>query len=148
MSPVTPPSPEACAPAETVLVVEDEVLIRLVIAEYLRHCGYTVHEAASADEAMTVLNSPGIAVDLVFSDVDMPGSSMDGFGLARWVRAHHPGVNVILTSGAARSVELAGQLCEEGPLLAKPYEPAAALDRIKQLLARARREQPAAARLA
>jgi CheY-like chemotaxis protein len=122
--------------AHTILIVEDEVLIRLVIAEYLRDCGYTVHEAAHADEAMTILETVGIGIDLVFTDIRMPAGSMDGFGLAQWIRQHHPDVNVIITSGAARSTEIAGDLCEQGPLLAKPYEPAAALDRIKQLLAR------------
>jgi CheY-like chemotaxis protein len=122
----------------TILVVEDEVLTRLVIAEYLRECGYRVHEAANADEAVAVLETPEFIIDIVFSDVQMPGS-MDGFGLAQWVRTNCPRVEVILTSGIARSAQLAGELCESGPLLAKPYDPALALDRIKQLLARAGR---------
>jgi CheY-like chemotaxis protein len=126
-------------PPHTILVVEDEVLIRLVVAEYLRECGYTVHEAAHADEARAVLDTPDVGIDLVFTDVHMPAGSIDGFGLARWVREHHPDVQVILTSGAARSAEIAGELCERGPMLAKPYEPATALDRIKQLLASADR---------
>ena len=119
----------------TVLVVEDEVLIRLVIADYLRECGYRVHEAANADEALAVLEAPNVAVDIVFSDVIMPGS-MDGFGLARWIRANRPQVDVVLTSGIDRSAEIAGVLCEAGPLLEKPYEPQSVVDRIKQLLAR------------
>jgi CheY-like chemotaxis protein len=125
--------------AHTILVVEDEVLVRLVVAEYLRECGYTVHEAAHAGEAMAVLDMPDIDIDLVFSDVDMPAGALDGFALARWVRDNHPDVQVILTSGAARSAAIAGALCERGPMLAKPYEPAAAFDRIKQLLAAAGR---------
>jgi CheY-like chemotaxis protein len=123
---------------QTILVVEDEVLIRLVIAEYLRECGYKVHEAATADEAVAVLEAPEVSVDIVFSDVVMPGS-MDGFALARWVRAHRPGIQVILTSGIDRSAEKAGELCEAGPLLQKPYHPQHAVDRIRQLLSTARR---------
>ena len=114
------------------------MLVRLVIAEYLRECGYRVHEAANADEAVAVLNSPDVTVHIVFSDVIMPGS-MDGFGLARWIRAHRPQVNVVLSSGIDRSAEVAGTLCEAGPLLEKPYEPQRVVDRIKQLLARAGR---------
>jgi CheY-like chemotaxis protein len=117
------------------LVVEDEVLIRLVIADYLRECGYRVHEAASAEEAIAVLESSDVSVDIVFSDVIMPGG-MDGFGLARWVRANWPKIEVVLTSGIDRSAEVAGMLCQGGPLLEKPYEPQKAADRIKQLLAR------------
>ncbi len=81
---------------ETVLVVEDEILVRTAIAEYLRHCGYRVVEAASADEAMTVLQETAIQVDIVFSDIKMPGS-IDGFGLSKWVREHKPGLQIILT---------------------------------------------------
>lgn len=127
---------EAASP--TILVVEDEVLIRLVIAEYLRECGYRVHEAANADEAIAVLEAPEVSIDIVFSDVVMPGP-MDGFALSRWVRAYRPGINVILTSGIERSAEIAGMLCEAGPLLAKPYEPQGVVERIKQLLAKASR---------
>jgi CheY-like chemotaxis protein len=122
----------------TILVVEDEVLIRLVIAEYLRECGYKVHEAAHAEEAIAVLQAPEVSIDIVFSDVVMPGS-MDGFGLSRWVRDNHPGIEVLLTSSIDRSADLAGMLCEAGPLLEKPYEPHGVVDRIKQLIARTQR---------
>ncbi len=135
MSPRTANLEPDSPPPQTVLVVEDEVLIRLVIAEYLRECGYRVHEAANADEALAVLAEPNVAVDIVFSDVIMPGS-MDGFGLARWIRANRPQIDVVLTSGIDRSAEIAGVLCEAGPLLEKPYEPQNVVDRIKQLLAR------------
>ena len=135
MSPRTANLEPASQPPQTVLVVEDEVLIRLVIAEYLRECGYRVHEAANADEALAVLEAPNVAVDIVFSDVIMPGS-MDGFALARWIRANRPQIDVVLTSGIDRSAEIAGVLCEAGPLLEKPYEPQSVVDRIKQLLAR------------
>ena len=126
------------SPERTILVVEDEVLVRLVIAEYLRECGYRVHEAAHAQEAIAVLESPDVTIDIVFSDVVMPGN-LDGFGLARWVRAHRPHVEVILTSTIDRSAEIAGMLCEAGPLLSKPYEPQGVVERIKQLIARADR---------
>jgi CheY-like chemotaxis protein len=128
-------TPQATTPAQTVLVVEDEVLVRLVIADYLRECGYRVHEAANAAEAVTVLESGTVSVNIVFSDVQMPGD-MDGFGLARWVRAHQPTVRVILTSSVERSADIAATLCEAGPLLEKPYEPQGVVDRIHQLIAK------------
>lgn len=117
------------------LVVEHEVLIRLVIADYLRECGYRVHEAANAAEAVAVLESGTTSINIVFSDVQMPGD-MDGFGLARWVRAHRPNVRVILTSSVERSADIAATLCEAGPLLEKPYEPQGVVDRIHQLIAK------------
>jgi CheY-like chemotaxis protein len=119
--------------SETVLVVEDEVLLRLVIAEYLRDCGYKVIEAADADEAVLVLKQPDLVVDVLFSDIEMPGS-MDGFALAQWSRSNRPGLEVILTGTVPRAVNAAANLCEEGPL-PKPYEPQSVHDRIRRLLA-------------
>ena len=72
-------------------------------------------------------------MDVVFSDIEMPGV-MDGFELARWLRLHRPGVDVILTGNVARATKAAADLCEEGPM-SKPYEPRAAADRIKHLMA-------------
>ena len=131
--------PSSVARPQSILLVEDELLIRHVVADYLRDCGFRVYEAADADEAIALLTTPDVPVELVFSDVQMPGC-MDGFALARWVRANRPGVDVILTSGPERATQLAGELCEAGPLLKKPYEPRAALDRIKQLISKANRE--------
>jgi DNA-binding response OmpR family regulator len=69
----------------------------------------------------------------------MPGS-VDGFSLARWIRENRPGLEVVLVGTPERAANAAGELCEEGPTLAKPYEPQILVDRIKQLLAaRARR---------
>ena len=66
---------------ETVLVVEDDILLRLSIAAYLRDCGYKVIEAADADEAVLVLKQPDLDIDVLFTEIEMPGA-MDGFGLA------------------------------------------------------------------
>ena len=118
---------------QVVLVVEDEILIRMVIADYLRGCGYRVIEAASADEAMIILQHQEFAVDVVFSDIEMPGS-MDGFQLSTWLRVHRPGVDVILAGSVARAADAAGELCDSGPV-SKPYEPGTAADRIRQLMA-------------
>jgi CheY-like chemotaxis protein len=119
---------------ETILVVEDNVLIRMVIAAYLRDCGFRVIEAVSADEAILVLEQGEVLVDVVFSDVEMPGS-LDGFGLNRWVREKRPDVPVILAGTPARASEAAADLCRSGPDLAKPYEPQLVLDRIRRLIA-------------
>ena len=127
-----------CAFPRPILVVEDEVLIRLVIADYLRDCGYKVHEAVSGEEAIAILQAPEVSIDVVFSDVEMPGS-MDGFALARWVRANKPGMEVILTSGIERSADIAATLCEAGPLMKKPYSSQDVVDRLRQLAAKARR---------
>ena len=118
---------------DVVLVVEDEILIRVVIADYLRSCGYRVIEAASADEAIVILQHTELEVDVVFSDIEMPGS-MDGFELSKWLRAKRPGVDVILAGSVARAAAAAAELCDSGPV-PKPYEPQMAADRIRQLMA-------------
>ena len=118
----------------TILVVEDEVLIRMLVADYLRECGYQVFEAAGVAEAKAVLDAD-TPVDLVFTDVNL-ASEENGFMLASWIRQHHPGTQVLLTSGIANATEKAGDLCESGPLLAKPYTPSVVLQRIQTLLRR------------
>jgi DNA-binding LytR/AlgR family response regulator len=107
----------------------------------LRGCGYKVIEAANADEALTVLQAPDIPVDVVFSDIEMPGA-MDGFALAHWVRTHRPGLEMMLAGTVKRAVSAATELCEEGTL-PKPYEPQMVADRIRRLIAaRTARNKP------
>jgi CheY-like chemotaxis protein len=142
---MTEPRPEPLDDPRTVLVVEDEVLIRLAVAVYLRGCGWRVLEAGDAAEAVTILKAADVKIDVVFSDVQMPGP-MDGFGLAQWVRTHRPDVRVQLTSGAPAAVaEKAESLCGEvsrEPPLAKPYENREVAHRIETMLARAARTSP------
>jgi CheY-like chemotaxis protein len=113
----------------TVLVVEDDTMVRMPIAEYLRDCGYRVLEAGSAREAIATMDGEG-SVNVVFSDVRMPGN-MDGFGLAEWFRSHHPDVPVLLTSGYhdGRPAFLPG-----GGLIEKPYSQTHVARRIAALL--------------
>lgn len=125
---------EAAKVAETILVVEDEVLIRLVIAEYLRDCGYRVIEAVDADEALLVLQQSERAIDVVFTDIEMPGT-MDGFGLAQWVRTNRPDSEVILCGSVGRAVQAASDLCDANGSVPKPYDPQTVHDRIRRLLA-------------
>jgi CheY-like chemotaxis protein len=122
-------------PPPTILVVEDEILVRMVIAAYLRDCGFDVVEAGDADEAVRVLEA-GIQVDIVFSDVNMPGS-LDGFGLAQWLCRERPGLKIILTSGAAQRAKDASDPCAHAPILAKPYDYAELARQLRALLTRA-----------
>lgn len=115
-----------------VLVAEDEVIIRMVLAEYLRGCGLQVIEAADGAEAIKVLGEPETQVDLVFSDVQMP--DVDGFELAHWVRANRPGVPVILTTGSDLMAQKARDLCLAGPVLPKPYEHEQLMQRLRKVL--------------
>ena len=103
------------------------------IAQYLRDCGYSVIEAVSADEAITVLLYREIAIDIVFSDIEMPGS-VDGFGLAKWIREHRPGTDVILAGTVPRSIDAAKALCEASSI-PKPYDAQMVHNHIRRLLA-------------
>lgn len=134
ISPSDSNHPVSSEQRQTILVVDDEVIIRTAISEYLRDCGYKVIEAASVDEAVLVLKQAEITVHIVLSDVEMPGAR-DGFALAQWVREHRPTLQVILAGSAARATKAAGDLCNSGPMLAKPYDPQIVLDQIKRLLA-------------
>ena len=65
-----------------VLVVDDEIIARTVIADYLRDCGYRVFEADTREDAVTIVSSD-LKVDIVFTDRELPGRS-SGLELARW----------------------------------------------------------------
>lgn len=121
-------------PAPTILLVEANALKRMAIAGYLRDCGYVVVETDGPAEARRVL-ATGATADVAFIDLDITGE-IDGFGLAQWIRSQRPDVKVLLTSGVRRAAQTAGDLCEDGPHLAKPYEHRELEARIRQLLAR------------
>jgi DNA-binding response OmpR family regulator len=127
------PFPNAAERTPAILVVEDEVLIRLVIADYLRDCGFKVYEAGTAAEAIQVIESETARIDLVFSDVRLPGET-NGFGLAHWARVNRPNLLVMLTSGDASKSEAAKQLCENEPFFAKPYDVELVVGRIRAML--------------
>jgi CheY-like chemotaxis protein len=125
------PDPKERIPA--ILVVEDEVLVRLVIADYLRDCGFKIYEAGTAAEATEILKAEKAPIDLIFTDVRMPGE-MDGFALAQWVRKNRPGLPIVLTSGDSKKAKIAKELCENDPFFAKPYDVAAVVAQIRKLI--------------
>ena len=88
---------EHAADTTRILLVEDEFLIRMLVADHLRASGFAVVEAFNGDEAIAILKS-GARFDLVFTDVRMPGST-DGLALLGFIRAAHPDLPVLMTSG-------------------------------------------------
>jgi len=117
--------------AVSVLVVEDEALIRMDIADQLEREGFFVFEAANADQAIVVLNAEP-SVRIMFTDIDMPGS-MDGLKLAAAVRKRFPPVQIIVTSGH-RMVEI-NEMPDGSVFFGKPYQHAAVMASMRQLLA-------------
>lgn len=116
----------------TVLVVEDEGLIRLLIAEYLRDCGLHVLEAARGEDALALF-AAGRRIDVVFSDVQMP-SAHEGIALAHWIRKNRPRVHIMLTSGLAGLSDISAPICVRESTFSKPYECLAVAARIQTLL--------------
>ncbi|MDO8323112.1 MAG: response regulator [Phenylobacterium sp.] len=97
-----------------VLLVEDEILVRLTAAVGLEEAGFTVIEADDAEQALELLsNHDGICA--VFTDVNMPGS-MDGIDLAQLVHTRWPDVRILVTTGGA---DLSGGLPDGREFVAK-----------------------------
>ena len=134
MSPAENPVAEGqAAMGPTVLIVEDEVLSRLAMAEYLRDCGFHVIEAASGVEAQQLVLA-GLKVDLVFSDITMPGG-VDGIDLALWLMVQCESTKVILTSGLPDALTKARSACNQVlAFVPKPYDQADVAKRIRELV--------------
>jgi DNA-binding NtrC family response regulator len=116
----------------TILLVEDEILLRAAVAEFLRDSNYRVLEASNAVEAQAVMQSKE-PIELVFSDVRMPGE-LSGFDLAAWIRQQYPDVSVLLTSGFFDLQSASGYGKEHGLILQKPYSFDELLAHVKRLL--------------
>ncbi len=113
----------------TVLIVDDEVLIRMIGSDILEDGGYRVLEAANAAEALQCLQS-GTEVVVLFTDVNMPGTP-DGLGLARLVSDRWPQVKILVASGAVKPGR--DDLPEKGMFLSKPYRAEDLLALVRQL---------------
>ena len=110
------PKPSEGPQAARILLVEDDVLMRATVAAGFRDSGFVVIEAARAAEACVFVERGG-QVDLVFSDIEMPGEA-DGLELAHSLESAYPALPVILTSGAA----CPGNEDSPRPFISKPYK--------------------------
>jgi PAS domain S-box-containing protein len=130
-----PPVPAAKAEVgsgETLLIVEDDELVRTTLADTLSDLGYRIIEADDADAALALLDN-GIGADVVLTDLSMPGS-MDGLEFASVTRHRFPTLPVILTTG--HTGVLSSRALPPGVnLVSKPYSFAGIASAIKQALA-------------
>ncbi|WP_068094599.1 response regulator [Novosphingobium rosa] len=115
----------------TVLVVEDETLVRLYGMDILEDAGFRVLDAGNADEAIAVLQSHD-EVSLLFSDIDMPGS-MNGLELAHVVHDRWPNIRLLLTSGHRQPTQ--DQIPDDGRFMRKPWGEQALMAKIREILA-------------
>jgi DNA-binding NtrC family response regulator len=122
--------------APTVLVVEDDGVIRMVLAAELEDRGFAVVEAGTTHAALAAL-AEGPAVAAVVTDVRVPGP-VDGLGLARWMAERAADVPVVVTSGyAVRDRDVAGVNPAIARVIAKPYDPRDVAEAVAELLRRA-----------
>jgi CheY-like chemotaxis protein len=131
-----PPPPPALERArqETILVCEDDPEVRAFSAEVLRELGYTVREAVDGPSALRLLEREDGRVDLLFTDVVLPGG-MTGSTLAEHARRARPGVKVLFTTGYARNAIVHhGRLDPGVELITKPFSYADLAGRIRDLL--------------
>jgi DNA-binding response OmpR family regulator len=109
----------------TILVVEDEVILRNWLAQELEENGFHVLEAGTGDEAVRLIGDSG--VDLVFTDIRMPGA-VDGIALTQWVRKERPDIKVIISSGFQVRIEGADAA------VVKPYSISRVVETMRGLL--------------
>jgi DNA-binding response OmpR family regulator len=134
------PRADAMKRRPAVLVVEDEVLLRLALADYLQECGFKVFGAGSVAEAIEVLQSE-TELDVVFTDIELKGGQ-SGFELAHWARQHRSDLVLVLTSGDAKKAAAAKDLCEKEPFFAKPYDLASVVKQFRALIDSRRKDPP------
>jgi CheY-like chemotaxis protein len=112
-----------------VLVVEDNALVRIVIADFLEYAGFVVIQAEDGAAALVILAS-GAEFNILFSDIQMPGP-IDGAGVAMLMREQRPDMPIVLTSGHG-----APQIMPQGGrFVGKPYDNRKVVSLLSELLA-------------
>jgi len=118
---------------ETVLVVDDEPMVRALVVEALRELGYGAIEAGDGAEGLAVLQSP-VRIDLLVTDVGLPGG-MNGRQMADAARLSRPGLKVLFITGYAETAVVShGHLDAGMHLLTKPFSMDALAGRIRQVI--------------
>lgn len=117
-----------------ILLVEDEFLIRLIVAEELADNGFEVCEAEDGDQAAALITEAPDGFELLVTDIHMPGE-LDGIALACLMRARHPDMPVIYMTGRPGVLNAVRPLGTKDALVAKPFTPSEILAVVQRLLA-------------
>ena len=112
----------------TILVVEDDTIVRMLIVDVLQELGFRVLEAEDAQSALKFVKDAGNVIDLMMTDVGLP--DMNGRDLATQVRGLRPQLPILFASGYAESVEVAPGM----QLIAKPFSIDQLRDKVKAML--------------
>jgi DNA-binding NtrC family response regulator len=124
------PFPQRSPRKPTVLLADDEYLVRGVLSEILKEAGFAVVPAENGAEAIHILSGLD-TIDLVFSDIKM--APLDGFAVAKWVHEHKPGLPVILASGYSGKTNMASDL-NGAQFFKKPFDFDAVVAKIRDTL--------------
>jgi CheY-like chemotaxis protein len=119
--------PSVTTEPKTVVVAEDETLVRILTVAVLTEAGFVVIEAEHAEEALAALQLQPLAIHLLFTDINMPGR-MNGLALAHHVQRVWPHIALLITSGD--NEPQSGKLPAGSVFLAKPYDLAHVLARL------------------
>ena len=114
-------------------MIDGDVLVRHVISDYLRTCGYIVIEAASTDEAAIVLDDTALDIQAALCHAEAPGKR-SAFELRAWALQRRPEVQVILAGNVVAAANKAAELCDEGPQLRRPYDPQSVAEYIRRII--------------
>jgi two-component system, cell cycle sensor histidine kinase and response regulator CckA len=121
------------SPVRTVLVVDDEEIVRILLTRALSDAGYRVVQAINGVDALTILEHEADAVDLVICDLIMP--VRNGRDVARWLTANRPDLPILFISGYPLVYLQAHDLHDPGiPLLRKPFLPSRLLESVEEAL--------------
>jgi two-component system, cell cycle sensor histidine kinase and response regulator CckA len=117
----------------TILVVDDEDIVRALVTRALREAGYRVIQAQHGSAALALLEGQCETIHLVISDLVMPG--VGGREVAQWIKAHCPALPILFISGYPRTYLEAHDLYDAAiPLLRKPFLPSRLLESVQELL--------------
>lgn len=120
-------------PRPLAIVADDNTLIRLDAADILEEAGFTPVEAHHGDHALSILRQHHPRVQVLFTDVQMPGGRYDGFALARETAVNWPHIAIVVASGEMRPRP--GDLPEGACFIAKPFSPEVVREHLRQVVA-------------
>jgi DNA-binding response OmpR family regulator len=118
-----------------ILLVEDEALVRDILAEELVEAGFEVLQAENGDEAARLIETGAAVFTLLITDIHMPGA-LSGRAVAQLMHRHNPCVPVIYITGRPDIFEGMGPLGENEAILSKPFRPSELLRKARGLLVR------------
>ena len=125
--------------APAALVVDDDALIRMTACDILEDAGFETLEARDVDEALLVMGQHHAAVQLLFTDVEMPGSR-DGFALAREVAQRWPHVGILVASGNVKPDPDA--MPDGAVFIGKPFSAEVVHTRVREILPDGQKPEP------